>query len=160
MTPLELQSALKKRVEKAVIDLLLNSSEGVQKTIQVFEQHLPTKAKSSTRNPESTLYPCVIVYLDGGDRQDFGAPHQAKFFLVIGVYDEESNNQGYRDAISIAQKIIQSLERQPMIEGRFELQYPLNWKYSDEENGPYHFAWIEANFELPHSKREDVEGYI
>ncbi|MGO4890293.1 hypothetical protein ACJ2A9_21300 [Anaerobacillus sp. MEB173] len=160
MTPLELQNALKKRIEHLVSGMRLNSAVGEQKEIQVFEQHLPAKTKSVSRNPETDLYPCIIVYLDEGERGGIDASHSTKVFFVVGVYDDKLDNQGYRDTLTIAQKIIQDLERNPRIDNKFELQYPINWKYSDEENGPYHFAWVESNFEIPSSLREDVEGMI
>lgn len=160
MTPLELQKALKKRIEKIVEGFLLYSAKEVQKEIQVFEQHLPVKAKSQSRNPDSELYPCIIVYLDEGERNDVNASNQVKVFLVIGVYDDEFDNQGYRDAMNVVEKIIQDLERSPVIENRFEMKHPLKWKYDDDDNGPYHFAWIETYFEIPRSLREDVERLI
>ncbi|WNF36410.1 hypothetical protein RJD24_18610 [Bacillaceae bacterium IKA-2] len=160
MTPLELQNALKKRIEKVVKGFKLNSSKTLQKEILVFEQHLPTKAKSQSRNPETELYPCIIVYLDEGEIPDINSINQVKVFLVIGVYDDEFDNQGYRDAMNVVEKIIQDLERAPVIEKRFEMKHPLKWKYNDEDQGPYYFAWIETNFEIPRSLRDDVEEMI
>ena len=160
MTPLELQNALKKRVEEATNMLLLGSAEGQQKVLQVFEQHLPTKQKSQSRNPESTFYPCVIVYLDEGDHPGGEDPDKVKVYFVIGIYDDESDNQGYKDAMNVKEKIIQNLIRNPFIEGRFEFQKGYKWKYDDESNAPYYFVWIEAFFSIPRMEREDVEAMI
>lgn len=160
MTPLLLQALLKKRIEKTTESLKLKNAQGEEKQIQVFEQRLPVKVKSNSRNPESEFYPCTIVYLDEGERTDLDSPNQVKVFLVVGVYDDNFDNQGYRDAMNIVEKIIQDLERNPTFDNLFEMKHPLKWKYSDEENGPYHFAWIEANFEIPHALREDVEALI
>lgn len=157
MTTLELQEALKNRVELDLSGMRLKSSEGLEKPIQVFEQHLPAKVKSTSRNPESTLYPCVIVYMDEGERATNDAQPLEKVFFVIGVYDEQSDNQGYRDAMSIKEKLVASFEKKPWLNNRFEMQHPLKWKYNDEDTGPYYFVWIEAYFQMPRSVREDEE---
>lgn len=154
MTPLELQSALKDRVVQALEGLILPSQEGVIKPINVFEQHLPRKAKSTSRNPESTFYPCVIVYLDEGDAGN------AKVLFIVGTHDELSDNQGYRDAMIIIEKILQDLGRNPVLDGRFEVSAEPKWFYNDQDNYPYHFAWIEMQFEIPRNAREDVEAMI
>ncbi|WP_313891125.1 hypothetical protein [Psychrobacillus sp.] len=154
MTALNLQKALKTRTKNALTGMQLDSQEGVLKQVQVFEQHLPRKVKSASRNPEDTYYPCVIIYLDEGENG------QVKVLFIIATHDDNSDNQGYRDALSIVEKTIQDLERNPTVDEKFEMIESPKWFYNDQDNHPYYFAWIETSWELPRSMREDVEAMI
>ena len=159
MTPLDFQSKLKKRVEEVVRGWKLKGSNGQERHIQVFEQHLPNKEKSQSRNSQSDFYPCVLVYLDEGS-SNAETVNEIKVYIVAGVYDDNSDNQGYRDAMNIIQKLKEDLIRKPMIDGKFELKLPVKWKYDGEDNGAFHYALIEAEFIAPDSMREDVEAMI
>ncbi|MEK5069812.1 hypothetical protein [Sporosarcina sp. FSL K6-1508] len=154
MTSLQLQETLKKRIEQALSGMLLSSQEGESKEIQVFKQHLPRKTKSTSRNPGNTFYPCVIVYLDEGENG------KVKVLLIVATHDEETDNQGYQDAMNIVEKIMQDLGRNPQVDGRYEIQEEPKWFYNEQDNYPYYFAWIETSFEIPRSLREDVEAMI
>lgn len=154
MTPIELQGALKKRIEKVVSGLILSSQENEEKGIQVFEQHLPRKVKSQSRNPESTFYPSIIIYLDEGEKG------QVKALFIIATIDENGDNQGYKDAMNIVEKIMQNLSREPLVDGKYEIQDGFKWFYNDQDNYPYFFSWIETYWETPKIVREDVEAMI
>ncbi len=155
MIPLNLQSALRNRIEEVLSGTRLSSQEGVNKEIQVFAQHIPRKAKSASRNTEETNYPCVIVYLDEGE------DGLVKVLFVVAVHDASSNNQGYRDVLNIIDKIYIDLKRSPQVEETFELNSEsLKWFYNDQDNYPYYFGWIETTFEVPSILRDDLEGLI
>lgn len=153
MTPLRLQSALKSKVEKLLKSKMLLSQEGVEKSVQVFEQHLPRKAKSQIRNPESTFYPSVIVYLDEGNNE------RVKVLFVVATHDETGDNQGYKDAMNIVESVSQDLTRNPLLDEKFEMTQ-CDWFYNEQDNYPYYFAWVETYWEMPRSLREDVEAMI
>lgn len=154
MTVIFLQSALKRMVEDAIDGMQLESQENLNKKIQVFEQHLPRKIKSKSKQPESTFYPCVIVYLDEWENE------QAKILFVVAVYDNYEDNQGYKDAVNIVGKINQEIMRNPLIDKRFELIGNPKCHYSDQENFPYFFSWVETYWSLPTIERDDVEALI
>lgn len=154
MTPLQLQTALKKRIEEILDGMQLSSQEERLKKIPVYEQHLPKKSKSQTRGPETTHYPCVIVYLDEGESG------QTKVLFIVATYDHKDDNHGYKDAMNIVEKVNQDLIRNPLVDEKFQLQGEPKWRYNDQDNHPYYFAWIESDWEIPRSMRDDVEGMI
>lgn len=155
MIPINLQGALKQRINSVLSGMKLSSQEEKDKKIEVFEQHIPRKAKSSSRNSESTNYPCVIVYLDEGENG------LVKVLLIVAVHDTSNDNQGYRDVLNIIDKIYIDLQRNPQIEETFELNpESLKWFYNDQDNHPYYFGWIETTFEVPKILRDDLEGLI
>ncbi|MEK3996681.1 hypothetical protein MKY29_18365 [Psychrobacillus sp. FSL K6-2365] len=155
MIPIKLQGALKRRIEEVLSGMKLPSQEGDTKEIQVFEQHIPRKTKSSSRNSEETNYPCVVVYIDEGENGE------VKVLLIVAVHDSASDNQGYRDVFNIIDKVHSDLLKNPEIDRTFELKpESLKWFYNDQDNYPYYFGWIETIFEIPRSLREDVEAMI
>jgi len=80
--------------------------------------------------------------------------------FIVGVIDRDSSNQGYRDALTVANKISESLVRNPVIDSKYELALPINWAYNDEDAEPYFFAGLETNWRTPSYLREDVEELI
>ncbi len=56
--------------------------------------------------------------------------------FVVGVVDRSNDNQGYRDALRLTNRVIESLKRKPMISGKYELSLPINWSYVDDDAEP------------------------
>ena len=154
MTSLDLQKSLKRIITTELEGMELTSQEGVIKEVQVFEQHLPRKVKSSSRNSEETNYPAVIVYLDEGENG------QVKVLLIIATQDSNGDNEGFHDTLSIAEKLMQLLIKNPLIDEKYEMKDSPKWLYNDQDNYPYYFAWIETIFEIPQILREDVEAML
>lgn len=154
MTSLDLQKSLKSIISVELVGMELTSQEGGVKKVQVFEQHLPRKVKSNSRNSEETHYPAVIVYLDEGENG------QVKVLLIIATQDSNADNEGFRDTLSIAEKLMQLLIKNPVIDNKYEMKESPKWFYNDQDNYPYYFAWIEAFFDMPQILREDVEAMI
>ncbi|MEK3955310.1 hypothetical protein [Psychrobacillus sp. FSL K6-1464] len=154
MTSLDLQKSLKRKITEALVGMELTSQEGVLKKVQVFEQHLPRKVKSDSRKSEETNYPAVIVYLDEGENG------QVKVLLIIATQDSNADNEGFRDTLSIAERLMQLLVKNPVIDDKYEIQDSPKWFYNDQDNYPYYFAWIETTFDIPQILREDLEAMI
>ena len=155
MIPLELQDMLVERVENEFKDFRLKNINNERVPINVYPQHLPNKSKDD-KDP----YPCIIVRLANGNNADIEEPATTTIQIIIGVVDRDSNNQGYRDALTVSNRIIESLKRNPMINGKYELTLPINWAYNDEDAEPYFFAGLETNWRTPNYIREDVEDLI
>lgn len=153
MTAIRLQRELKIRIEKVVEDLVLPSQEGEIKKIAVYEQDTPRKLKSASRNPESTDYPYVIVYLDKGNNE------QVKVLFIVAVFDDLETNQGHKDVSTIMEKIMQEFHKQPKFNNQFEM-VDLDWFLDDADTFPTHFGWLEATFEIPQIVTEEGVEFI
>lgn len=158
MIPLELQDALLERVKDEIKNLLLKNINNERVPVKVFPQHLPNKSK--TGNEDTDPYPCIIVRLATGNKSDENENGITVIQFIIGTVDRDSDNQGYRDAITVANKISENLQRNPMIKGKYELTLPINWAYSDEDAEPYYFTGFETIWKTPSYLREDVEALI
>lgn len=128
----------------------------VFKKIAVFSQHLPAKSKST----DTSLYPYLIIRLRDGEEQSANEPGTCQILFIAGVFDRSDDNQGFRDSISLVNKVYQSLIRNPVINNQFELIHPIRWTYQEEDSEPYYFAGLETNWEVPKPIREDVEHLI
>ena len=156
MISLELQDELILRMKKEFEHLKLKNLENDKAPINIFSQHLPAKSKKEDIDP----YPCIIVRLTNGSSMDVDDPNSTTIQFIIGVVDRDSSNQGYRDALTVANRICKNLQKNPMVDKRYELQLPINWAYNDEDAEPYYFAGIETRWSNPGYLREDVEELI
>ena len=153
MTAIMLQSELKKRIEALLEGLILPSQEGEIKKIAVYEQDTPRKIKSTSRNPDKTHYPYVIVYVDKGDNE------QVNILFVVAIFDDGEDNQGHKDVSTILEKIMQDLHKQPKVNDQHEMK-DFQWFLDDADTFPVHFGWIEATFDIPQIVLEEGAEYI
>ena len=154
MIPTDLQFRMKKRVERIFEGTLFKNPNGDNVQLQVFEQHLPEKAKN-----DDEFYPYVIVQLNHGEQKSINEQHKAPIIFVVGVYYEEKDNQGHKEVMRIINKIFEDFSRFPIEDGRYEIDFPLGWGLHEEDLAPYYFGAVEATWKLPTFQREDLEDY-
>lgn len=155
MIPIELQGALKKRLEGLFAGMLFQSPGGEEVALTIFEQNLPQKTEES-KSP----FPFVIVKILEGDRKSETDSATGSIGFIIGTYDENENNQGYRDVALIMNKIVKSVSEFPLEAAMYELKYPLKWRIHEEETDPYYWGGIESEWVLPTYQRKDLEEFI
>ncbi|MBP1924595.1 hypothetical protein J2Z76_000448 [Sedimentibacter acidaminivorans] len=157
MIPLDLQDALVSRMKEEFSNIRLKNIKNEMVPLSFFPQHLPNHRKSEDDNDP---YPCIIIRIANGSEINETEASSAIIQFIIGVVERDSNNQGYKDALTVANKIMESLKKRPTIGGRYELTLPINWAYNDEDADPYFFAGLETNWKTPSYIREDVENLI
>ncbi|MEK4883670.1 hypothetical protein NST81_02915 [Bacillus sp. FSL W8-0223] len=158
MIPTDLQAGLKERLENAFSDTLFNSPSGDRVHVNIFEQNLPQKS-----DKDQDLFPFVIVKLLEGEQkgeQDEQNENITTVGFVIGTFDDDNQNQGYRDVTQIINKIVEVLKKEPVINRRFTLKYPLKWRILEEETDPYYYGAVETSWSMPAYDRQDLEGLI
>ncbi|GAK06037.1 hypothetical protein JCM19037_4590 [Geomicrobium sp. JCM 19037] len=170
MIPTDLQDHLIERFRREMVGLQLNSTQDNERTaeIKVFPQHLPRPEKqkrSSELSPEqfeaNQQFPSITVRLHYGGGRD---PHDfktARVNFIVGVYDAEDNHQGYRDAMTIAKRIEESLVKSPIVDDLYTCSPEIEWAYYDEEVQPFFFLGLETDWQIPEYIRDDeVEAMI
>lgn len=158
MIPTDLQAGLKERLENAFSDTLFNSPSGDRVHLNIFEQNLPQKS-----DKDQDLFPFVIVKLLEGEQkgeQDEQDENITTVGFVIGTFDDDNQNQGYRDVTQIINKIEEVLKKEPVINRQFTLKYPLKWRILEEETAPYYYGAVETNWKMPAYDRQDLEDLI
>ncbi|WP_163538302.1 hypothetical protein [Gracilibacillus sp. YIM 98692] len=159
MIPLELQDALRQKLEKLFDGMRFKNMKNERVPVNVFEQHLPNK--NPNLNPgNDDPYPCIIIRLSNGENPNEDEGQRTTVQFIAGVIDRDNNNQGYHDVLNIINRIIEDLRRNPIINEKFEVDSSMTWSYHDEDVEPYFFAGLETYWTNPQNLREDVERFI
>ena len=93
----------------------------------------------------------MLVALDGTEVKEEGTTdsYRIKLKILVGVYDDNANLQGYRDSLEIIEQIRQyllSLENR-ILAGRYQLQMPMKSDLDGGENFPFFFGEINTIWE-------------
>lgn len=156
MIPIFLQQQLADRCREIFKTDLFKNPDNNLVPLNVFEQFLPRK--NNSRNEEK--YPYCIVKLQEGDHSEISEPGSSQVMFIFGMYDEEDNFSGYKDVAKALNRLVNDLERNPVINKQFQLQLPIRWAIHDEDTYPYYFGAVETIWETPKNIREDVEDLI
>ncbi|TCI25569.1 hypothetical protein EVJ32_09615 [Exiguobacterium sp. SH5S4] len=155
MIPIILQAELKEVVLSLFDDKKFVAPEGESRKLSVFEQNLPQKQQK-----DDSPYPMVIIKLIEGGKEKREDPNVTNVGFIVGTYDENEDNQGYRDAVYILNRLHECFENQPVIGGTFELTGRINWRLHEEDLDPYFFGVMETQWAVPEHGRMDVEELI
>jgi hypothetical protein len=166
MIALLLQDALAKRMRGLFDGWTLPSKGGARKGVRVFTQFLPLPQAAQSEGEDGPLvfgdsmsygesdlesnFPCVLVKVDEGTERDSqGADAtRVKVRLLVGVYDDSADCQGYRDAMNIIEAVRLNLMTDRYLEMKYRLEMPLNWHIFDEQPWPVFFAGMETTWEM------------
>ena len=116
--------------------------------LNLFPQFLPKKKTADAEDP----FPYIIVRIDSGGIDSQPDPHKVALILIIGIYDDDPNNQGHASVLEIIERIQAHYEESPVVGGTFKFINPFNWALQDEESWPYFFGACNINFQLPAPK--------
>jgi hypothetical protein len=143
--PILLQDYLVKDLQDLFVNFKLKNPKGEKVNLNIYPQTLPAKQGSKDKDH----FPYVLVILtDGSDTEEINNATTNIMFL-IGIYDLESNYQGYRDAINVINKISKHLISNRVFNDQYTVAYPFNWKLSEEDTYPYYFAALMTSWETP-----------
>lgn len=141
MIPSLLQDKLVEEINTLFSGFKLKNAEGEKVSINVYPQFLPAKTGQKDKNH----FPYILVILLDGDIKKTEA-NICRVLIMVGIYDDDTNHQGYKDVLNVMQKIYNYLARKRIIDKKYELKYPIDWKLSDEDTYPYYFGAIETNW--------------
>jgi hypothetical protein len=165
MISLNLQDALVKRFREIFSDYTLPTKGDNEKTIKVFSQYLP-QPKGPTIKPRGEApeeepnnvygpadfeanFPCVIVKLDEGTDKEENTLDATRIIVrvLVGIYDDKPDCQGYRDVMNIMETVRQDLLMERYLERKYRLAMPLKWYLFEDQPWPVFFGYIETVWE-------------
>ncbi|EJW19147.1 hypothetical protein M5X00_17500 [Paenibacillus alvei] len=151
-TPYLLQDAIVRELQELFKDFELKGLDGDQAKLNIYPQFLP--AKSSEDDLEH--FPYIIVrILDGGTLSEEDAA-TCTIGLYIGIFDEDTNHQGYKDVLNILSRMEQHFLAKRIIDDRYVISLPFDWSVYDEDIYPYYFGGAQTKWSLPAIKQEVV----
>ena len=167
MIALSLQDALVRRLEEVFGDeYTLKDKNGKEKPLRLFPQYLPRprgivpKKKAPGGKPEEdpeiygpedfeANFPCIVVKLDEGRDKEENAPDATRIDvrILVGVYDDDPDCQGYRDVLNVLEKIRLELLTHRYLERKYRLEMPFRWYLHEDQPWPVFFGQIETVWE-------------
>lgn len=153
MTPLDLQDALVAEVRKILDGYLYKTPRGTRVPMNVYAQNEPI---SESDEDEESAIPYVIVRLNNGDdngkRDSFNV---VNVVFIVGVMDDEPDQQGYRAAMNVFQKIYERFQQTPNLNGKAVFDGEFHWANQENKYFPYFFGACSLSFNIPAIRRED-----
>ena len=155
---------LVKELEKLFAGYELRNKLGVLQQLQIFPQYLPQPAgitftdkenaglKNYSANDYESNFPCIIVKLEDmvdNEERSF-VRSQVNVRLLIAVYDENKDCQGYLDILDIQEKLRQYLLENRVIASRYVLNMPLKSRIIESETWPVYWGEQELVFTAGH----------
>lgn len=164
-----LQDDLSEELKKIFSGFKLMDSKGKLHDINIFPQSLPMLIPKEQSNiPPEILenglideevqedpFPYIIVRIEDGEIADEASVQSVNTNILIGVYDDSHAKQGTKDVMNIIQKIYERFAKNPVIAGKYTIQYPISWALQDEESYPYYFGGMALAWETAAIRRED-----
>lgn len=145
-----LQDALVADLRELFKNRRYKKPDGEPAALSVFAQNLPKRESENDDDP----FPYIIARIDSGGIENQTEPHKVSIFLLIGIYDDEAENQGHRAVLEVMEVIQQHYEETPLLDGQYVFTDPFHWALQDEESYPFFFGGVEINFHLPAPRRK------
>lgn len=159
MTGIELADGLRARLSVLFTGYSLLNKSGVMQEIKIFNQYVPqpsgvtvnTKGLANySAGDYDSNFPSIIIQLKESIYQEERMIAQAvhKVTLLIGIYDEASECQGWRDIANIEDRIINNLLVDRVIANKFRLEMPITFRYVDVDVWPIYLGEVELSFQI------------
>ena len=123
-----------------------------RRPLRIFAQDVPINETDDDFDPA----PYVIVRAKSGD--DDGTAdgvNTVQIILIIAIWDDNNDSQGYRDVLDIIQKIYIRFHKEPMLNNQFMYVGNFHWALQEDNYWPYFFGACTLNFNIPSIRREN-----
>ncbi|CEA05769.1 hypothetical protein BN1050_02642 [Metalysinibacillus saudimassiliensis] len=160
MSPSDLQNEIMKRLRNLTKDFpldtksLLPLSDNDTTPFKIFRQTLPEMLHDmddyrDEDEKDKDIYPFMIVNLPGGKQESRAANQIEPVQILIAVKNKDKDNRGFSDLLEAVQIVIDDFNENPIVNGLYDMQYPIEWMPYEEENTfPYFFAQVTLRFEI------------
>lgn len=145
MTEIDLLDALAEESREALKGFRLRSAKENLIPINIYTQNLPVKKEKG----DESLYPYVRVCFDEEEIESRDDALKVYVYFIIGIKDGETDKQGFRDVLQIANTIYQHFFRKGIIANMFRPDYPFKIALQKDDTYPYFIGGIESKWELP-----------
>mgnify|MGYP001430203303 CR=1 FL=1 len=149
-TPYLLQDALIDEIKALFVGFETENARGEPAPLNVYPQRLPDKQEED----DSEHFPYIIVrVMDGGTAGEDEAA-TCKIGLIVGVYDESSDQQGHRTVLNILRRIETHFFTKRFVDRKYQIVYPYDWTLYEDDTAPFYFGGAETNWLLPAVRQE------
>ena len=149
MTARELQDDLVEDLRHAFPTRRYKDPSGEYVPLNVFSQQLPKREHGSDEDP----FPYIIVRLDSGDIASQTDAHKVDVILVVGIFDDDLDNQGHKRVLEVMEGIQARYEEEPVLNGKYRMEDPFSWALQDEESYPYYYGAAQMTWSARATRR-------
>lgn len=154
---------LKAELERILYDYAAAEAKtGEIKTPRVYEWKLPFKNPKNPQALEQLDFPYIVVTVIRGI--DSSEDSTVEVDLAFGVHKEAEMLDdglyyptGYYDILALMEHVRVSLQRQCVVNGKFELLKPYEWEIPDGQPMPLWVGWAKTKWQVGHVI-PDMEG--
>lgn len=178
MTPLELQIALRKEIERITKDVPLLDLEGNPAKLRAYMQELPIRTVqyepeelkdaeemdyvANDVMDENGAFPYCIVRIEDGETKNAFSAQYVRVILLFGVCYRDLDTQGHQVIANIFQRIQERFYKNAVLDQTFIMRdedgnQKMPWAHTDykDETHPYYFGAMGMTWCLPSIRRED-----
>lgn len=152
--------ALAADLEDLFAGQLFRSSAGERRAIRVHVNDLPVATGNDEDRSQDAPEPYMIVQIGEGTIPEGDAAQEVQIVLVICLYDDRPDRQGYRDLLHIIQEITARYCKNPVVRlrpgsvgargGPYTVKKPIQWAiWNDSKAHPYYLGAVEFKLEIP-----------
>lgn len=152
MTPLDLIDEFEEEMKRLFKGHLYKSPDGKRVPLNVYQHALPI----NETDDDPGRIPYLIVRLNTGKDDGSGDSfNTVKMVIIVGIWDDSLDQQGYRDVMNIIQKIYERFHKSPNLNGVAAYSGEFNWLLQEDDYNPYFFGACTLNFHIAAIRRED-----
>ncbi len=139
----------------------LPDPSGGRTKINVFQFGLPIektieKTKDRTKEISKKTFPYALIIPQEGTVTGEGLePQKVYIYLLIGIYDDDTDNQGKKHVLNIINDICERFLKDPVLKGGYYADEEIKWVVDTEEEYPYHYGAVWMTFNIPTFRREN-----
>jgi len=167
MTIYELEDALTEFFEMQTSDMAYMSSNEETPNLMIAPQvrsgFIPRNEAGEIIPGDITVYPSIIVTVKEGEQRDLPGSHidsgwnveMVTVEVLIGTFDANRDQQGYRDCMNIVQRLKERVRIQDFIRQRYAVRMPISYRLNRKYVGqggmnsfPYFFAEMHFTFAM------------
>lgn len=151
--------ALAADLEDLFAGQLYRSSAGEKRAIRYFVNDLPVATGNDEDRSQDAPEPYMIVQIGEGTIPEGDAAQEVQIVLVICLYDDRPDRQGYRDVLHIIQEITARYCKNPVVRirpgsagargGPYTVRKPIGWSVQNQPTTPYYYGIVEFSLEIP-----------
>lgn len=151
--------ALAADLEDLFAGQLYRSSAGEKRAIRYFVNDLPVATGNDEDRSQDAQEPYIVARIMEGTIPEGDAAQEVQIILVICLYDDRPDRQGYRDVLHIIHEITARYCKNPMVRirpgsagargGPYTVRKPIGWSVQNQPTTPYYYGIVEFSLEIP-----------
>ena len=151
MFPLELIEDLKTELQVELSGMNFINANEAHVPFNIYQHRLPYKESEK----DSAHFPFILLKIVDGNIDSETESALSSIVIVVGLIDENLNNQGHVDVINVLNKIYQYIVKKRIFSDKYSFIFPIRYQLDDEDYHPFHFGYMETNWEMMRVDRED-----